>query len=362
MPDIRILVAPLDWGLGHAARCVPVIRALAERGACPVIASAGPALDLLRREFPELPAVRLPAYGVQYPGKDMIWDIALQLPHIGRTAWREHRLLRRIIDDYKIRGVISDNRFGCFSRRVPSVFITHQVHIRVPAAGLERLVRWANGWLLQRYDACWIPDTAEMPGLAGELSHPVSLPHCRYIGPLSRLGPGRDPVDAYDVVFLLSGPEPQRSLLERELLAQAARLKGKRLLLVRGLPADDAPLRQEGAVTIVSYLEASVLGPLLAACGLVVCRSGYSTIMDLARLEKNAVLIPTPGQTEQEYLASWLGEAGYCCWKPQAGLDLIPALAEASAYPGLRGLFRPCDDLLGGAVEALLERARRVSC
>lgn len=329
----RILIAPLDWGLGHATRCVPVIEEVIRQGGDPVLATAGRAHAYLKAELPTLEMIELPAYGIRYNSPNMYWNMARQGPKILRAAWREHRQLQRIIRQRKADAVISDNRFGCFSSLVPCVFISHQLSIHVSFSPLQGLANRLNHWFIRQYDECWIPDWPGAESLAGELHGPPSGgPSCRYIGLLSRLRPEAAKKE-YDILALLSGPEPQRSHLEAMLLRQLEELP-YRVLLVQGKTERLERRRPAPHIEAVSYLKAEELQSALACSALVICRSGYSTLMDLAAMGKRALLIPTPGQTEQEYLAERMRALGYCPFQRQESIQLERGIREALEYSG----------------------------
>lgn len=329
----RILVAPLDWGLGHATRCVPIVRALLARGANVVLASNGGAFDLLHREFPDLSIERLPAYSIRYRRENMFWNMGVQLPHILRTVWREHAALQRLIEQHQIDAVISDSRFGCFSSKVPCVFLTHQLNIHVPNFILKKLVDWVNYQIINRFTVCWIPDVEGEQNLAGKLASSKAKIQTRHIGVLSRMRK-LDVPQRFDAIVVLSGPEPQRTYLEQKILVQAKKLT-QRFLLVQGKTDRREELQLFENVKVVSFLTSEQLNEAIAESGCVICRSGYSSVMDLAVLGKQAVLIPTPGQTEQEYLAERFFKQGIFYAQPQSALDLRQAL---QALPGFGGL------------------------
>lgn len=351
----RILVAPLDWGLGHAARCVPLIEESIRQGAEPVLASAGRAYAYLKAEFPGLELIELPAYNIRYYSGNMYWNMARQAPKLLRAAWREHRQLQRLVCQRKIDAVISDNRFGCFSSLVPCVFITHQLNIQVPAPPLRWLANRLNHWFIRRYDECWIPDRAGAESLAGELSRPHrrGSPSECHIGLLSRLRPVEEEKE-YDILALLSGPEPQRTRLEAMLIRQLKELPHK-VLLVQGRTEREGRCQPATHIEVVSYLKAAELQSAVNRSTLVICRSGYSTLMDLAAMGKKALLIPTPGQTEQEYLARRMMELGYCPFQQQDNIFLERDIREALEHPGFPG-GREMGDGVAAAVRGLLAR------
>lgn len=328
---LRILVAPLDWGIGHSTRCVPVIRELLRQGAEVYIASNGRPLKVLQREFPDLPALTLPRYDVKYPFRSIILNMLLQLPRLLWAVFAEHRIVNRWVRRYDLDGIITDNRLGCYSSRVPTVFITHQVHLKAPDEQLARFTNRINHAFMRRYSRCWIPDWDGAQNLSGTLSRPSIHPHTFYTGPLTRLRPVRADIQ-YDALILLSGPEPQRTYVEKAILKQAAGLPYK-LLLVQGKPEADQAMTGPENVKIVPFLDAPDLSRAISESRMVVCRSGYSTVMDLAALGKRALYIPTPGQPEQEYLAEYLGDRGASLWQNQEGIRLAEGIAGVLALP-----------------------------
>jgi uncharacterized protein (TIGR00661 family) len=306
---MKILICPLNWGLGHVTRCVPVIRQLMNEGHEPVLVSDGYPLAFLRQEFPSLRTIEYPSYSVYYAaGKSQVGAMLFNFPNIISGIINEHTWLKDLLNREHFDKVISDNRFGMWSKKVHSVYITHQLMVKMPHGlkFLEPLGHAIHKGFINRYDECWIPDTKENPGLSGDLSHKYPLPtKATFIGPLSRFQ-GMEiiqPTLGYEVVAVISGVEPQRTIFEESLMK---RFKNTRLkiLLVTGQPQSEKIEKKEGNITIVSHLPDTEMASVLLGCRKIISRSGYSTIMDLAALNclHKAELIPTPGQTEQEYL------------------------------------------------------------
>ncbi|MEI6753015.1 MAG: hypothetical protein WCK78_07590 [Paludibacter sp.] len=308
---MKILIAPLNWGLGHATRCVPIIQKLTEEGHEPVIAADGYPLTFLKQEFPTLRFIEFPSYSVYYAaGKSQVGAMLFNLPTIITGIIREHFWLRGILQTEHFDQVISDNRFGMWNRRVHSVYITHQLMVKMPEnlKFLELFVHRFHKAFIKQYDECWIPDRAENGGLSGDLAHKYPLPHnAKFIGTLSRFqGLGNTKQDTnYEVVAVISGVEPQRTIFEENLLLEY-RNKNERMLIVQGQPQTEKISKQIGSITLVSHLPDPELATVLLGSKKIICRSGYSSIMDLDALNclSKAELIPTPGQTEQEYLYS----------------------------------------------------------
>lgn len=299
-----ILVAPLNWGLGHATRCIPIIRSLIANGFKVVIGSDGDSLALLSREFPNLQTVKLPSYHISY-AKKRWWfkfHFLIRSPKLLRAIKAEHNALDTIIENHSISGVISDNRLGLYTSNVPTVFITHQLQV---LSGITTpLTTFLQKRYVKQFDECWVPDYQGDPNLSGALGHPEkTLSNVKYIGPLSRLKKVELP-QKWDVLALLSGPEPQRSYLEEKLLLKLQNYNGK-VLLVRGI-IEEGETRLHKNISIKNYLTSKELEETINKSDVVISRSGYTTLMDLMTLEKKAFFIPTPGQSEQEYLAGRL--------------------------------------------------------
>ncbi|WP_456867851.1 glycosyltransferase [Galbibacter sp. BG1] len=301
----KILVAPLNWGLGHATRCIPILRALIAENFEPIIASDGEAYKLLNKEFPDLQFVELPSYKIKYAEKaknfklKMLWDS----PKILNAIKKEKKRTKELVKELALDGIISDNRLGVYSKKVPSVFITHQLNV------LTGNTTWFSSEMhqkiIKKFDECWVPDVAGEPNLSGRLGHlKKENPKLKYIGPLSRLERKELPVK-YKLMVIISGPEPQRTLLESNLLKETQKYKGN-VLFVRGKIEDEQHFCQEGNVTVYNYMNSTQLETAFNESELVLSRSGYTTVLDLAKLGKKAFFIPTPGQYEQEYLAERL--------------------------------------------------------
>lgn len=332
-PSKTILVAPLNWGLGHATRCIPIIKALQDNNHIPIIASDGIALDLLKKEFPYLKFLELPSYEIEYAknAKNFKWKLLKNCPRMIEAILEEKRLVKKWISKYEIDGIISDNRLGIYNKNVPSVFITHQLNV------LTGNTTWLSSLLhqniIKKYTECWVPDNSGNPNLAGELSH---LKHpefnIRYIDPLSRMHLKK--VDTkYDLMILLSGPEPQRSLLEEKLKKEIQLYKGK-VLFVKGIIEKEQKKEHLENVTFYNFMNSRQLEQALNESKIILCRSGYTSIMDLAKLNKKAFFIPTPGQYEQEYLAQKLKKEGLVPFSEQ-DLFTIENLEELVHYKGL---------------------------
>lgn len=341
-----ILVAPLNWGLGHATRCIPIIRSLQANGFAVVIGSDGSSLELLNQEFPKLQTVALPSYQISYAKKRSQFKTHFlrRSPKLLKAIRMEHKVLDSLITTYDLCGIISDNRLGLYTSKVPTVFITHQ--LQVLSGFTTQITTYLHQRYAKRFDECWVPDYKEDINLSGVLGHPKKLPsNVRYIGPLSRFKKAPLP-KKWDVLVLLSGPEPQRTYLETKLLNELKKYNGK-VLLVRGVVKEEEA-RQCKNITIKNFLTSQELEQTINQSAIVISRSGYTTIMDLMTLEKKAFFIPTPGQTEQEYLALRLKLLHIAPFCTQEAFQ-IKELARLSIYKGFHKIEEPRElsDLFG---------------
>ncbi len=335
----NILVAPLNWGLGHATRCIPIIRELEKHGFTPIIASDGVALLMLQKEFPHLQSVTLPSYEIEYTkdGADFKWKLIKNSPKMIQAIIEEKKMVKNLVTTFDLKGIISDNRLGVYSKKIPSVFITHQLNV------LSGKTTWISSKLhqhfIKKFTECWIPDIQESPNLTGKLGHlENSTLNLKYLGPLSRLDKKVLPIK-YDLMIILSGPEPQRTMLEEKLLEEIQHYKGN-VVFIKGVIDDEQKKEVIKNVTYYNYMTSSALEKTFNESEIVLCRSGYTTVMDLAKLNKKAFFIPTPGQFEQEYLAKRYKRNGIAPFAKQEDFRMIN-LNEIIMYKGLPQLSKP---------------------
>ena len=317
----------------------------------------------------------MPGKAVSYPRKSGRFSMALallrQFPGLLGSVYREHRDVRRLVRKTGARILVSDNRYGCFSGKAVSVFVGHQVFLRAPGglAWAEPMINAVNHWFIRRFRYCLVPDNTGPENLSGALSmggegKPAYrvLPGLRFVGPLSRFTetesgpyalqeenlPQDLPADKDTgvhsplpegmpedfVLVMLSGPEPQRTLLEAELVREVAGLECG-VVFVRGLINGSGAADLPEAIAGFSHLPDGPLAWLIRHARLVICRPGYSTLMDLAVFGKKVLVVPTPGQTEQEYLGRRIGDLGWGRCVRQGELNLADQMPEALAGKGI---------------------------
>ncbi len=307
-----IFISPLDWGLGHATRCVPIIKELCASNKV-IIGTTVLNRIFFDKNFPELQKINLPSYTIKYSNNLPVWvKILLQWPKINAVINEEKKVVEQIIAEHKVDLVISDNRFGLYNKKVESIFITHQLNVKSPL--FLGLANKKNKEYIHQFNKVWVPDHKnENERLSGQLSDcaGIKIP-VEYIGPKSALAKieiNSSEQEKYDLLILLSGVEPQRTILENKLI-EKFKDSSKKIILVRGSDSEFHAINKN--ISVFNFAFDGELKKIILNAGTVICRSGYSTLMDLYLLnKKKIILIPTPGQTEQEYLAKyWKGKFG----------------------------------------------------
>jgi UDP:flavonoid glycosyltransferase YjiC (YdhE family) len=332
--NTKVLVAPLDWGLGHATRCIPIIKALLSHGYEVLLAGEGAQATLLQAEFPQLTLLPLKGYRVTYSThkRGMALKLLWQLPKIWRAIRFENRWLHEQVDLHHFTIIISDNRYGLHHPSAKSIFITHQLTIKAPFRVAEKWLQQIQYRLIRSFNTCWVPDIAGLNNAAGVLSHPAVLPQIpvEYIGWLSRFEPKKLP-STYRYCIVLSGPEPQRTLLENKLLHQLTGVTDS-ILFIRGLPGAATLPTTSPNIVCKNHLPQEALEMALLQSEWIISRTGYTTVMEILCLQKKAILIPTPGQTEQEYLAERLGLQNWAYAVFQETFEWKKATREATDF------------------------------
>ena len=313
---MRVLIAPLQWGLGHATRCVPIIKNYLEQNHEVIIASDGLALQLLQDEFPTLPFVELPSYNIEYKNKNLMWGVIFQAFKLLKTVYTENKIMSYLIQSQHIDQIISDNRLGCYSQKVKSIYITHQLNLPIQNFFVRFFGNKVHYFFIKKYAECWIPDI-ETPekNISGALSHPIPKTlrtRVKYIGTLSRFKYSEE-TKIYSCIIVLSGPEPQRTIFENILVSQINAHwrelfynKCDKICFVRGTEILNPNLNFLAQnIEVHNLLPSQILNKKILQSHFYIGRSGYTTLMDVIALQKLAILVPTPGQFEQEYLADF---------------------------------------------------------
>ena len=309
---------------------MPIIHDAIEKGHAVTIAASGPQKKLLQYYFPACNYVFIPGYHIKYSRKAWWLPVALffQLPKIALAIYREHKWLQEHAHAFDL--VISDNRYGLFNSQLTTTFISHQLLVKAPYKWAENLIQKIQYYFINKFSACWVPDMPAYPGYAADLSHSINMPAIpvTYIGPLSQFSALNSASNnalpiKYKYCFLLSGPEPQRSILQHLIESDASKLKDQ-MILIEGRPSDlPNHYKVQGSLTKLRYASGQDLLDIIMQSEFVVCRSGYSTLMELLPIHKKMILIPTPGQTEQTYLATSLADRQMAIMMEQSSFDLV---------------------------------------
>ncbi|MDA3778700.1 MAG: glycosyltransferase [Bacteroidales bacterium] len=335
----NILISPLSWGLGHTSRIIPIIYYLLKSQQNVIIAGDTDIINFIKHEFPNIKHVFLPTYKVKLSKrKSQALIFFFLIPKIVFYTIKEHFELKKIISDNNIDMIISDNRYGLWNKHVWSILITHQRMIKLPSIFriFEFPVYLFLRLLISNFDKCWIPDFENDKNLSGDLSnkYPVSS-NLEYIGPLSRFllnSENKKSSSNIDILCILSGPEPQRTIFENILINQLSILN-KNSVIVRGTNSMyENHKKTIENIKIFDICNSKELKSLIDSSSLIICRSGYSSVMDLMALNKKAVLVPTPGQTEQEYLAKYLQKQNWFYSVSQSNLNISSVLYLSNEY------------------------------
>ncbi len=314
----NILICPLEWGLGHATRMIAVASALQKHNHNIIFASGEDHLALIRKELTGCSYLNFPGFNPVYSRYlPQYISILLKIPLLIYHIILEHSRLKKIIRDHSVDIVISDNRFGLWNKNIRSVYVTHMPLIPFPEKMriLEPIGIFLHRLVIRKYDLCFIPDLPGERNISGRLSHGIRLPeNIRYIGILSRfsaISEFNNPVteSKYNAI-ILSGPEPQKEMLKQKLIRVFSK-KEPVTIILEGKPGQPGENKRQDNIITYNHLPVNMMKSLITRSEGIISRAGYSTIMDLLVLNCRALLIPTPGQTEQEYLASYLSEQGY---------------------------------------------------
>lgn len=364
----NILICPLEWGLGHAARMIPMAMKLRDMNNNIIIGSGEEHLALFRNELPGLSYIKFTGFSPGYSRfLPQYLVLLLKIPQLLYHIIREHILLKRIIREHAIDIVISDNRFGLWNRKVTTVYVTHMPLIPLPKPFrfLEFFGILLHRAIIKKYSICFIPDLPGELNLSGRLSHGIKLPdNVRYTGILSRFlldfpSLQKDPVKFHHNTVILSGPEPQKDILKQK-LTNLLKEHYPPTVVLEGRPDKMKEIARSGNIYYYNHLPSSEMKDMITGSESIITRSGYTTIMELVSLNCSALLIPTPGQTEQEYLAEYLAEKGWFSTVSQA--EIKAGMSLTLNKPAWSGeIIEQSSRLLTEALEELLEKHHKKS-
>ncbi len=359
MTKKTVLFSSLNWGLGHAVRDIPLIKQLLKNNFEVILAGEGESGELLKNEFPSLKFLTIKSFQIKYSRYKLffILKILIQLPEILYGIKKEYKQLKQILKEYKIDLIISDNRYGIYSNKISSVFITHQISPKLPGylKIFEKFIFKIHKKKIEKFDLCLIPDFSGKENISGKLSHMPGLSDkYKYIGILSDFQKKEDNTieKEYDAAVILSGPEPQRTLAEEKIIGQIKNTDFK-VVCILGKPHIKLD-KTEKNIRYISHLPGKEMQKVILSSDIIVCRSGYTSIMDLITLNKKAILIPTPGQSEQEYLAKYLSDKNCFLIRNQNNLNI------KEAFEQLKYTENTCEDFTKYEKEDFIEIVKSI--
>lgn len=306
-----VLVSPLDWGMGHATRCIPIIEQLQSLGAEVILFASENVLIRLSSNFPELEKIPSYSHDVKYSGSYLAWlSILFQLNRIRKKESKSYAQLQRVIKNRQIDLIISDNRYFVRDENIKSIIICHQLNPISPSAVLQPLIRKISAKLLNQFDEIWLPDVINSKPLSGVLSsNNHIIKPVKKIGLLSRFSSDFNERSESGHLLIASGPEPQLSILI-QLITKIYSSSVIELTIITP-SAYYKDLSDVKNIKVLVNPNDEIFRNAVISSKFIICRGGYSSIMDLLSLNKRALLVPTPGQTEQEYLSKHLEGFGF---------------------------------------------------
>lgn len=319
----KIFIAALDWGLGHCGRMIPIIQKLLNQKNEIIFGCTPVQKEFFSQENLPITIIDFPGYEFDIPTKNWEWNFLKQLPKLNRTLKKEQQLLNEIIENSKIDIVISDHRYGLFSSKAHSIFVTHQMTL--PATSGKQLINKIHHKKMMAFDDIWTIDENDN-SLAGELSHPIPNMENNYIGSLSRCSIEQQ-VIKYKAICIISGPNPHKSIfldLMQDVLSQT----NSKVVILSANPEENTDIYLDN-IHLLSHVNSSKLNELINQSEWVISRSGFTTVMDILKLKKKAILIPTPGQGEQEYLGQFHANRSkniHCISQDTLNLSLLKSI------------------------------------
>jgi UDP-N-acetylglucosamine transferase subunit ALG13 len=333
---MKVFIAALDWGLGHATRVVQIVQQQINTGNEVMVGASARQIPIYAEHFPNIAIELMPSVSPLYSKRgNQIIPILKFIPRFFRSLYSEHQFLKHVIEKHEIEMVISDNRYGLYNKEIKSILITHQLNLLLPTSirFLQKPTNILLRKLINRFDNCYIPDFPEPNSLSGKLSFPVPKLKCKveHKKLLSRLSiVDSEKIQSYpELLVIISGPEKQRTAFEQAILYSLKAVSTTiSYLIIRGIP-DNETNKIENSL---NHASAPLLKAYIENARYIICRAGYSTIMDLVIMKKTAMLVPTPGQTEQEYLAEHLTNKGLFLSVKQGELNIQDAIEKLNIF------------------------------
>jgi len=312
----KILICPLSWGTGHTTRDIPLIMELVNKGHEVIFGGNNWQIEFIKKEIPGIQCIFFPGFKIRYSSFLPQYLVMLfYSPLFVFHTLLEHVRLKKLIREHEIEIVISDSRPGLWNRKIITVLITHMIRIPFPVRLriFENLLLPFSRAVIKKFTYCYIPDFLGELNLSGRLSHGFTLPdNTRYIGILSRFIKEDSGLSTKKELFctaIMSGPSPQKEILT-ELTGRILKETEGVSVILAGLPEAEF-IKREGNLIVYNHLPVEEMLNKLMQSKVILSRSGYTTVMELFSIGRSAIIVPTPGQTEQEYLAEYLSGKGW---------------------------------------------------
>ena len=340
MSQKRVYYAVLNMGLGHAARSLPIIQEFKRRNWEILVGTNGRALRFLQKELPSVDFIETPNYQIEYSKKSFLTaKLSIQIPRILKRIHKEHLLCEEVVSKFSPDLIFSDHCYGAYHKNICSIFLSHQIYFATPywLRIFDFIPAQFNFVHHKNFSNLLIPDISNQNGgfISGQLSRlPSNKEGYNYVGILSSFVRKDHFNEDIDVLISISGPEPQRTIFEKIILKQVENIDGKVVVLL-GKSEQVTSEKLSKNLEIYSHLPRSEMEDLFNRTKLIVSRPGYTTFMELAELGKKALFIPTPGQTEQLYLARRALEKKWFFSVGQNEINLVHDIEIAKSYPGL---------------------------
>lgn len=344
----HVFISPLNWGLGHATRDLPIINEILGHGHHVTIGTTGPTLALLKKECPKCHFIDFPGYSATYSSsRFFLPKFVKDIPKMLKAFSNENKNVNKIFSREKYDLVVSDCRYGVYSAKIPSFLITHQITFHLPMVKLaEPVTELFNKYSFNHFRRVIVPDNVPPNNLCGKLCEPnfrKIKEKLYYAGILCSIKKMKIKEDL-DYLFSISGPEPQRTKFEDIITKDVKNVRGDKVILL-GKPHEDFERKLDKNTLVKSHASRDEMTKLMNRAKFIICRSGYTTMMELAELgKKHGLFMPTPGQPEQEYLSKYYMDKGWFYSTSQYKLDIVEDIEKTSDYKGFPVMSKSADN------------------
>ncbi|MEK6968538.1 MAG: glycosyltransferase [Nanoarchaeota archaeon] len=328
-----------NYGLGHATRMLPVIMKLIEQGEKVTIVAKGNSLLMLKNELGDASNYELMQYEVPLKFSDKGFSMFETLkagPSFISLISSQKKWLENFSAKEKIDRVIADGEIGYHLKNKKSFFVNNQLRL-LPGSLLGDGTELLTDVFSKGFEKVIVPDdeNGTLGGLLTSKTRFYDKKRLAYVGILSSIRK-KNVVRNVDYFISISGPGISKEVFTRQVMEQLHLLKGK-VVVALGRP-DLKEIASKGNAKIYPYLNRKQQESFLNKAKLVISRSGYTTMMELAEIDKKAFFIPTLNHPEQEYLAKFQKNSGRFHYSKQDSFNFKEDIDEAKQYPGFKNV------------------------